>query len=120
MRAMPWSRRALAVLVAGTSCACFAQGLDFYRNLPASNMNEEDHRIARGAIANALDNGNDGTAYRWSNQATGAAGSVMPKKSFKRNGMACRSAEFFVSAGGRENVSTWNLCKTAEGWKVVD
>lgn len=115
-----WTSAVFAVVVAGASCPCLAQALDFYKNLPASHMNDEDRRVARSAIATALENAKDGTTHRWENRGTGASGSVMPKKSFSRNGMRCRNAEFFVSAGGRENVSTWNVCKTDQGWKVVD
>ena len=115
-----WTSAVCAWAVAGASSACFAQALDFYKDLPASHMNDEDRRVARSAIASALEGGQDGATYRWENLATGASGSVMPKRSFSRNGMPCRSAEFFVSAGGRQNVSTWNVCKTDQGWKVVD
>lgn len=36
-----------------------------------------------------------------------------------KDGMRCRATEFTTSAGGERGASTWNLCKTKDGWKVA-
>ena len=110
----------LAFVVSLVPGAAAAQGLNYWRDLPASHMTDEDRRIATTAIRTALDDGADGTSYRWENRQTGASGAVLPKKSFTRDGMRCRQADFSVSAGGRDNKSTWNVCRTADGWKILD
>ena len=83
-------------------------------------MTDADYKIALPAISKALDEGKTGSKYHWDNRATGASGWVVPKQSFSRSGMQCRGAEFYASAGGKTNASAWKLCKTPDGWKVVD
>ncbi|HVO89299.1 MAG TPA: RT0821/Lpp0805 family surface protein [Casimicrobiaceae bacterium] len=89
-------------------------------SLPSTHMTPEDREMAKTAVENALDSGENGTTYRWQNPATGASGSVTPKKSFARDGMQCRKVDYAASAKGRNNASTWNVCKTPDGWKIID
>jgi surface antigen len=109
---------ALVVIVAPSTALAAARA--FWTELPISYMNEQDKKIAIERINSALDSGKDGETYRWENPATGAAGSVIPKAQFKRDGNRCRSANFATTAGGRKNASTWKLCKFGDGWKIVD
>ena len=92
----------------------------FWSEMPTTYMTEQDRKIAIERINAALDEGKDGETYRWENPKTGASGSVMPKSSFTRDGLRCRSADVSTMAGGRRNASTWKLCKVNEGWKIVD
>lgn len=110
----------LAIALGTVPCAGIAADRAFYNELPLTYMTPEDRKIAVERINRALDDGNDGETYRWQNAATGASGSVTPKASFTRNGARCRNADFSTTAGGRKNASTWKLCKTPEGWKIVD
>lgn len=112
--------RLLAMALGVVASPAFAANRAFYTELPLTYMTGEDRKIAVDRINGALDGGNDGETYRWENPATGASGSVTPKASFTRDGARCRSADFSTTAGGRKNASTWKLCKTSEGWKIVD
>ena len=109
---------AIALIVAPATA--FAVARAFWTELPVTYMNEQDRKIAIERINSALDDGNDGETYRWENPATGASGSVTPKKRFTRDGAHCRNADFSTTAGGRKNASTWKLCKLGDGWKIVD
>jgi len=33
--------------------------------------------------------------------------------------MRCRATEFTTAAGTERGASTWNLCRTKDGWKVA-
>ena len=109
---------AIALVVAPASA--LAANRAFWLELPSTYMTEQDRKIAIERINGALDGGKDGQTYRWENPATGASGSVTPKSSFTRDGARCRSADFATTAGGRNNASTWKLCKLGDGWKIVD
>jgi surface antigen len=109
-----------AILLAVAPATALAVARAFWSELPVTYMNEQDRTIAIDRINSALDGGNDGETYRWENPATGASGSVTPKKSFTQDGNRCRSADFSTTAGGRKNAGTWKLCKIGDGWKIVD
>jgi surface antigen len=100
-----------------TSMAAYS---DFYSQLPSAHMTKEDAAIARKAINSALDDGENGNTYRWENPSTGANGSLKVKSTFSRDGMTCRDVDFAAAAKGRKNAGPWKVCKTADGWKVVD
>jgi hypothetical protein len=34
--------------------------------------------------------------------------------------MHCRGAAFTITAQGKSSRSEWNLCKTPDGWKVLE
>jgi surface antigen len=114
------SSRWCAVVFALASMLGHAASRSFYQGLPISHMTDEDYAIAMKVIDAALDEGAEGTTYRWENRATGASGTITPRKSFSRNGMSCRDARIEAAAGGQRNDSAWTLCKTAQGWKVLE
>jgi surface antigen len=86
--------------------------------MPIAHMNAEDIRIFEAALFEALDSASDGEARRWENPKTGAHGELTPGSSFKDAGTPCRLIQVENSAGGRNNRSTFTLCKGADGWKV--
>jgi len=86
---------------------------------PLSFLTKSDVTIARSAIRAALDSDPDGHTHTWTNPETQASGTVTPTKTYKKDGMRCRSAEFTTHAGGLSGQSVWDLCKTKDGWKIV-
>jgi surface antigen len=114
------ARLSLAALIAACASCWAAESMYWQSNAPVGKMKEEDFKIANAVIQKALDEGKDGQTFKWENPATGASGSITPRKAFERNGTTCRKAKFFVSAGGLKNDSRWTLCKVPEGWKVAD
>ncbi len=120
MRYSKLVHRVSAVLVAASvSSQAFAINELFLAKGPLGHLTKEDVTIARTEIAKALDSGTDGQSQTWSNPKTKASGTVKPTKTFTKDGMRCRATEFTTSAGGERGASTWNLCKTKDGWKVA-
>jgi surface antigen len=86
---------------------------------PMSHLTQADIDIARAEIRSALETGADGDTHTWANPQTKASGTVTPTKTYMMKGMRCRLVDFSTYAGGQRNASTWTLCKTKDGWKVV-
>ena len=86
---------------------------------PLAHLKKEDIAIARAEIMKTLDNGADGQTQTWSNPTTKASGTIKPVKTFTKDGMRCRSAEFTTSAGGERGAITWNVCNTKDGWNIA-
>ena len=112
----------LAALFAAAmaSPAAFAINEMFAKDAPITRMTQEDFEIAGAVMRKALDEGEDGHAYPWNNRATAASGTVTPLAAFTRQGMRCRGAAFAITTRGETSRSQWNLCRTAEGWKVAE
>lgn len=108
-----------ALIAASLSSQVFAINELFLARGPLGHLKKDDVAIARAEIAKALDSGADGQTQTWSNPKTKASGTVKPTKTFTKDGMRCRATEFTTSAGGERGASTWNLCKTKDGWKVA-
>ncbi len=111
---------AAATLLALSSVPAHAINEMFAKDAPVSKMTADDFKIANDVFRKALDEGKDGQPYEWKNPATKASGTITPLASFEKNGMQCRGADFTSSAQGKKGRSSWNLCKTKDGWKVLD
>ena len=83
-------------------------------------MTAEDFEVAGAVMRTALDTGRDGESFEWKNAATAASGTITLVDSFERQGMKCRGAAFVITARGMTSKTGWNLCKTADGWKVAE
>ena len=116
------NRRALLLSAVLALAAAPAAAINemFAKDAPIAHSTDDDFRIANAVIREALDNGKENQAYEWKNDATSASGSVTPVNTFTRGGMTCRGATFVIAAGGRTSRTSWNLCKTPEGWKVAE
>ena len=113
------ARVAAAVLF--LSCMpAFAINEMFAKDAPISRMTAEDFEIAGAVLRDALDKGSDGQSFEWKNAATSAQGTITLVSSFERKGMKCRGASFVITARGQTSKTGWNLCRTAEGWKVAE
>jgi surface antigen len=108
-----------ALIAASSSSEAFAVNELFLARGPLGHLKKDDVTIARAEITKALETGQDGQTQTWSNPKTKASGTVKPTKTFTKDGMRCRAAEFTTSAGGERGASTWTLCNTKEGWKVA-
>lgn len=115
----PISYVSAALIAASFSSQVFAVNELFLARGPLGHLKNDDVTIARAEITKALETGQDGQTQAWSNPKTKASGTVKTTKTFTKDGMRCRAAEFTTSAGGERGASTWNLCNTKEGWKVA-
>ncbi len=108
-----------ALVAASFSTPIFAFNELFLARGPLGHLTKSDVTIARTEIAKALDTGTDGQTLTWNNPETKASGTIKPTNTFTKDGMRCRATEFTTSAGGERGASTWNLCHTKGGWKIV-
>src|SRR5262245_23835268 len=108
------------ILAVAISCQVSAMNARFLVRGPLKHLTDSDRAAARAEIVNALETGIDGQTYSWSNPKTKASGTVKPTRTFNRDGRRCRAADFTTSAGGERSASTWNLCKTKDGWRIVN
>jgi surface antigen len=116
-------RRSACIAAAALVLACtpaFAINDMFAKDAPITRMTAEDFEIAGAVLRNALDRGRDGESFEWKNAATAASGTITVVDSFERQGMKCRGASFVISARGETSKTGWNLCRTADGWKVAE
>ncbi|HTS84312.1 MAG TPA: RT0821/Lpp0805 family surface protein [Usitatibacter sp.] len=113
-------RLAAAALCLAAASPASAINEMFAKDAPVSRMTAEDFRIAGEAMRKALDEGRDGQTYEWKNPATNASGTITPLARFEKNGMQCRGAAFASDVKGAKGRSQWNLCKSAQGWKVLE
>jgi len=117
------SRRAAGAAAALLALACgpaLAINEMFAKDAPIARMKQADLDILTSVTRKALDEGKDGQAFDWKNSSTSASGTVTPLATFEKQGMHCRGAAFILSAGGVTARSQWNLCKTPQGWKVLE
>lgn len=112
--------RISATLIAALfSSQTFAINELFLAKGPLGHLKKDDVEMARAAIRKTLDTGPDGQTQTWTNPKTKASGTIKPTKTFTQDGMRCRAADFTTSAGGERGASSWKLCNTKEGWKIV-
>jgi surface antigen len=109
----------LTIITAALSPDALAFNELFARGGPLSHLTKADVNIALAEIRSALETGTDGNTHAWSNRETQASGTVTPTKTFTMKGMRCRAVDFTTRAGGESGASTWTLCKTKDGWKVL-
>src|SRR5215203_5667831 len=107
----------VAMMTALLSSQASAQNSLFLANGALAHVTKADIAIARPAIRAALDSGDDGYTYTWSNPATGASGTVTPMKAYKKISMECRRADVTAYAGGVRGGSAWEFCKVGADWK---
>jgi surface antigen len=84
-----------------------------------SFMNRDDIAMISANFNQALESLPDGHTNTWTNPKSGHSGTASPMKSFKENGMACRTLEMTNTAGGQTGRSELVFCKTSAGWKAV-
>jgi len=112
-------KSALCVCAALAAAPCaHADQYNVFAKGPAAAMTKADFDVARVAVRDALDHASDNETRAWSNAATGASGSITPRRSFKQDQLGCREAHFETKAGGKSGSSEWILCKHGEEWKV--
>jgi len=110
-----------AMIFAALMASSAASAFDVYGigDMPIRYMSEEDLTIFKAAVIRTLDQSADGVPAIWTNQNTGAHGTLTPMASFRQRDQECRKLEVANSAGGRDNRSVFTLCKLPDGdWKV--
>jgi surface antigen len=103
-----------AALVPALACA----QLGVFSHGPLAKMTKADTDIAMASVRETLDKAADGEKRTWSNPATGATGTITPRRSFVLDSLGCREVFFETRAGGVSGSSKWTLCKHGAEWKI--
>ena len=101
--------------------AAYAQGnMSFLTDSPIEKMTKEDIALLVKHSNEALSTNENGHTSGWTNPKTGASGTATPLRSFTRQGMKCREAEYTNNAGGFNGAGRYTLCRVPNGeWKLV-
>jgi surface antigen len=118
-------RRSSLFLLAGLTfgpLAAHAQ-INPFRSTSRSGMTAEDFRTVDRAARELAAQGRvpDGTSKEWSNDRTGANGTITVVGTFHEKGMLCRKVSYTAYTRGSQQPETIvvNWCKTSRGWKMV-
>lgn len=111
----------LAFMLATLSLPLFASGLGWLGDAPIRYFSEKDSELMKSSVQKALNSNDDGVKLEWENPETGHKGSVTPLDRKKIQGLICRDAQIFNSAGGRTANSRFTLCQHEDGaWKLAN
>jgi surface antigen len=96
-----------------------AQNTMFLRKSPIAHLNEDDRKILRETIDQALESP-DGTVIDWSNETTGSGGRVKILDTDESGGTVCRNIRARNQARGRQADGIYRLCKDENGvWRFA-
>jgi surface antigen len=98
-----------------------AQNTMFLRDSPIAHLNEEDRKILRETIEQALES-DDGTVIEWANPETGSEGrvKVLDTHTDATLQTECRSVRARNQARGRQADGVYRLCKAEDGtWRFA-
>jgi len=112
-------KRGLLLFVLLWHGVAWGAGMDFVATRPMGYFTEEDTRLFRAALYDALHHP-AGTTVSWHNPDTDHRGKIRVVKVFEREGMPCRTLRAFNRAGGVSGKMRFDFCKLPDGqWKVV-
>lgn len=93
------------------ACALIPQEPPLY-----SKLVDDDVRLAAATVQHALENARDGEARRWSNRATGHAGTVMPVRTVvTEQGVFCRDYQEELRVADEVAVYRHRACRDERG-----
>lgn len=96
-----------------------AQNTMFLRQSPIAHLDDEDRKILRATIEQALESP-DGTLIEWDNPNSGSNGRVKVLDTIEENGMTCRNVRARNESRGRQADGIYRLCKDENGqWRFA-
>jgi surface antigen len=120
---MPGPLRSLRVLVslavlAAAAPPASAQGVRWLRD--TEGLTKEDIELHWAALQSACEDAADGESRAWSNERSGARGSVTPTESFEREGQACRVVVTRIELKQTTRAKR-RVCRQPDGvWRLLD
>lgn len=109
------TRPAAGLLASLLAWPVMGQNLYFLKDTPLAKFQGEDASIFQGTLQETLDQAADGETRRWSNPATGSAGTVTPELTLNQNQTLCRRAKIANTAGGISREGIYLFCKGTDG-----
>ena len=113
----------IKILIAVLALCCVAQSharaYGWFSNSTVSKFTDDDWKLFRKTVREALDNAENNTKLTWHNPATGHSGSVQPLNTFEKNDMICRKTRVFNKTTEDSATQVHVLCKQDGKWKVA-
>ena len=115
---MPRLLFALSLLL-GSIALSEASNLRFLdRTAPIRFFTEEDTRLFKQTLVQALNETRDGEKLAWKNTNTGAAGFIQPTLTAEILGQLCREVRVVNHANNQTAQSQWTFCKLGDTWEM--
>jgi len=103
------------------SAPAYGVNYGFLDYSPLAYFTDEDWKISDEVALNAVENGADGVAVKWSNPKTGASGAIKPIKTYTNDdGLHCRQVATIdrTTKPKLTGKYTFDVCKHPDGeWK---
>ena len=116
MKSLPIAIRLLALLALAWVATPFASNVNFLSDTTAGDLTEDDRQLQLAAVSAVLDAESATSEQQWNNPQTGNSGSIRSLGNLRsEDGLHCRKIKISTLAKGRENQSTFPVCKDAEG-----
>jgi len=81
---------------------------------------DADWQMLSAKSDEALNKGEDGQEYSWSNPDSGSSGSFVAGPAADRGGQSCRLMTIVTQAGTASNTSQFTFCRQENGeWRIV-
>ena len=112
----------IAACLAAPAMPALAQGADllFLKNSPAARFSSADFKMMRATVEKALAGPAEGPAMEWSNDKTGAAGSVTPVGAdTSASNPKCRKLRIANSFKNLKDEGVYSFCQNNAGkWAI--
>lgn len=111
----------LAILTPGLALPppAAAFNTQFLDDAPIARFNDKDIEIWLDTLTKALENGEDGTEFKWENPKSGHNGTIIPLNSKTHDGMDCRDVDIRNYAGNFTGRAIHMMCRKDGNWVAV-
>lgn len=94
--------------------------LQWLDHSPARFFTDADWEILSAKSDEALNKGEDGQEFSWSNPESGSSGSFVPGPTEDRGGLSCRLLTIVTQARTASNTSQFTFCRQENGeWRIA-
>ncbi len=108
------------VLSAAVTLTAEGTNLRWLDHSPARFFTDADWQMLSAKSDEALNEGEDGREYTWSNPETGNSGSFVAGPAEDRGGLSCRLMTIVTQARTASNTSQFTFCRQENGeWKIA-
>ena len=106
-------------LVALLALAAQAASLGWMKGETARYFTDRDWELVGQALQSALDDAQDGETREWSNEKSGARGSMTPLSTEVRDDVTCRRLRVESVAKGSSSSHSYLFCRRGDGpWGI--
>ena len=112
---LPWAFALVALL----ALAAQAASLGWMKGETARYFTDRDWELVGQVLQSALDDAPDGETREWSNEKSGARGSMTPLSTETRDDVTCRRLRVESVAKGSSSSQSYLFCRRGDGpWGI--